>query len=166
MAGSGRISLLIESPLRTFALAMRGLDSEVRGQINKRTKPVAEPIWREATRGQVENRMQTRLADSARVGVTNANVFLRAGAIGRLSSGTPISVLAKAIEHGASPDTKVTTRSRTGTTYTRRLGGAFRLPRRGGYVAHPAARQVISRLASLWIQTAIRTVHETIEKAK
>jgi len=58
----------------------------------------------------------------------------------------------------------VTVTTRKGTTYKRRLGTRYRLPRRGGYVAYPAAGDSIPRFASLWVQTAIRTIHETVER--
>jgi hypothetical protein len=163
--GSGRISLLIDSPLRTLAHLMRGLDSEVKREINVHTKTSATPIWAESTRGQVVDRLQTRvLADTARVGVTSQNVFLRSGGVGTLSSGTPVSVIARAVEFGADPNAAIVSRTKAGKTYKRRRGRQFNLPRARGYVVHPAARESISRLASLWVQTAVRTIHESIEK--
>jgi hypothetical protein len=165
MAGSGRISLLIDSPLRTVTLAMRGLDGEVRKQINSHTKRNAEPMWKEATRANADNRLQTRvLADTARVGVTDLNVTLRAGGAGRLSSGTSTGILSAAVAFGANPGKLIATRSRAGRQYKRKQGAAFNRPRRGGYVVYPAAREVIPRIASLRVQTVIRTVHEAIEK--
>lgn len=160
---AGSISLLIDSPLATLMHAMRGLDRDVRTQIGRHTKAAAQSIWAETTRANVTTRMQTRLADSARAGVTTRNVFLRAGGVGRIGS-TPLSTLATAIEFGAHPDTRVASRSRKGTAYTRRMGGGFRLPRSRGYVAYPAASESIPRIASLWVQTAVRTIHETVEK--
>lgn len=164
MTGSGRISLLVDSPLRTLAHAMNGLDTEVRRQIGQQTKKAAQPIWLESMRGHATDRMQVRLADSATVGVTTQNVFLRAGTTGKLSSGTPVSRVALPIEFGANPNKMVKVTPRNGKPYQRRLGTRFRPPRRGGYVAYPAARDSIPRFASLWVQTAYRTIHETIEK--
>jgi hypothetical protein len=166
MAGVGRISvLLIDSPIRTLLAALRGLDADVKREIGKRTRGPAEAIWREEMMGRTGTRMESRLAQSARVGVTAQNVFFRAGAVGKLSSGTPIQDIAKAVEFGANPDKRVTTRSRKGKTYTRRMGTRFRLPRRGGYIAFPASAEAILRVGSLWVQTARRTIHETIERA-
>lgn len=159
-----RISLLIDSPLTVLMHAMRGLDADVRREIAAQTKAAAQPIWTEETRARALSRLQSRLADSARVGVTQQNVFLRAGAVGKLSSGTGISSVAHAIEWGANPDKHVATRSRKGTPYDRRLGSAFGAPRRAGHVAMPAASDSIPRFASLWAQTAIRTVHERVER--
>ncbi len=164
MAGSGRISLLVDSPLRTLAHAMNGLDTEVRRQIGAATKAAAQPIWLESARGHATDRMQVRLADSATVGVTTQNVFLRAGSKGALSSGTPVSRVAHAIAFGANPNKMVKVNPRNAAAYQRRMGTRFRLPRRGGYVIYPAARDSIPRFARLWVQTAHRTIHETIEK--
>lgn len=158
-----RISLLIDSPLSVLMHAMQGLDSDVRREIAAQTKTVVGPIWAEETRMRPASRLQSRLAQSATVGVTQQNVFLRAGGVGKLSSGTGISTLALAIEFGANPNKQITTHSRKGRQYKRRLGPAFGGPRRGGHVAYPAATQAIPRIAALWIQTAVRTIHETIE---
>ncbi|MBN9207280.1 MAG: hypothetical protein J0H96_01290 [Microbacterium ginsengisoli] len=160
-----RISLLIDSPLSVLAHALRGVGADVRKQISKYTKAEAQPIWIETTREQAQTRLQSRLAQSGRVGVSGPNITLRAGSVGRLSSGTPISVVTRGAEFGMGAEKRITTRSRKGTTYTRRAGNAFGPNRPRGNVAYPAARIAIPRLVSLLIQTARRTIHETIEKA-
>lgn len=165
MAGVGRISLLIDSPLRTAWLAFRGLEPEVRKQITSHTKRIADPVWKDETRGHALSRLQQRvLAGTARVGVSGLSMTLRAGGGGRLTSGTPTSLVAHATAFGANPDKQVTVRNRKGTTFKRRLGSRFPRPRRGGYVVIPAAREVIPRMASLIVQTTVRTVHELVEK--
>lgn len=162
---AGRISLLIDSPLRTLMLAMQDLDREVRTQINKATKAEAAPIWEdELWKHGGRSTLEERLADSGKVGVTTRNVFLRAGT-GKLRSGTPLERLALAVEFGRGADATSTRTSRKGTRYTMRSGTRF-LPRnRAGYMVYPAARESIPRFASLWIQTTVRAVHEAAEKA-
>jgi hypothetical protein len=165
MAGVGRISLLIDSPLRTVWLAFRGLEPDVRKQITSHTKRLAEPVWKEETSGHALSRLQQRvLAGTSRVGVSGLSMTLRAGGAGRLSSGTPTSLIAHATEWGADPETKVTVRNRKGTTFQRRMGTRFGGTRRQGNTVMPAARAVIPRMASLVVQTTIRTVHELVEK--
>jgi hypothetical protein len=164
MTSSGRNSLLVDSPLRTLAHAMNGLDTEVRRQIGQQTKAAAQPIWLETTRAHATDRMQVRLADSATVGVTTQNVFLRAGTKGALSSGTPVAQVAHAIAFGANPNKMVKVAPRNAAPYQRRMGTRFRPPRRGGYVIYPAAHDSIPRFASLWVQTTHRTIHDTIEQ--
>lgn len=170
MAGPGRISLLIDSPLRTVNLAFRGLEAEVRKQITAHTKRDAQPVWEEETRGHALTRMQSRvLAGTARVGVAGLSVTMSAGGGGRLSSGTPTGLLVAATEFGVSASRllSVPAHTRKGhavKAHTRGVGSRFTLRRRGGYVVYPAARSAIPRLASLIVQTTIRTVHEVVEK--
>lgn len=164
MAGS--ISLLVDSPLRTLAFAMREVPKETQKHIQIQTRDAALPIWQEETRARATTRLEQRaLVNSARVGVTARNVFLRSGAIGKLSSGTPVKLVAHAAEFGMSRSRKIATKSRKGTAYKRSAGTTFRTPRRGGYVVFPASSASITRFASLWVQTAARAIHEAAEKA-
>lgn len=165
MAFSGRISVLVSKDLQTLLSAVQELPKEVAAQVRKFTKADAEPIWQESVRGHVVTRLQTRaLSDTARVAVSDSNVMLKSGGIGKLSSGLPISTIAQGVEFGANPAKQIQQRSRKGKTYTRRRGNVFGLPRSRGYVVYPAARDSIPRLASLWVQTTVRTIHETFEK--
>ena len=164
MTSSGRISLLVSKDLATLVQAVRGLDREVAAQLRKHTRVVVEPVWQEAVRGQVSDRAQTRiLSDTARAAVSDSNVTLKSGGTGK-THGTPNSVLARGEEFGADRTFTKTLVSKTGKSYKRRTKAQFRLPRSRGYVVYPAAREVIPRIASLWVQTAVRTVHEVFEK--
>ena len=159
-----RISLLIDSPLATLQRAMRGLDSAVKRQIGAQTKRVALPVWQEETRFRGDTRQRTRLAQSAAVGVTATNVTLKAG-IGPLSRTASLTELAKAIEFGNNPYVKEQAVSKRGKVFTRRRGNRFGPPAKKGNVAYPAAEAATPRIIALWIQTAVRTIHEEIEKA-
>lgn len=164
MASSGRISLLVSTELQTLVQVSRGLDKEVGARLRKHTRAAAEPVFREEVRGNVTTRLETRvLSDTARVAVSDLNVTLKSATIGKVG-GVPASVLAAATEFGGSPDKQIKTRSGKGTNYTRRMGRVFKLPRSRGYVFHPAVRESIPRMASLWMQTAFRTVAEQFEK--
>lgn len=164
--GSGAISLLIDSPLRTVYLAFRGFDAAVRRQITRFIKRDAGLIWTEEIRERGQTRLEQRaLVGTARVGVSGTSVTLIAGGRGTLSTGTPISAITDAAEYGSRPDKTWPVKSRSGKTYQRRMGGRFRPPRRGGYVAHRAAGEAIPRVAALVVQTVIRTFHELVEGA-
>lgn len=168
MAGSGRISLLIDSPLRTVNLAFRGLDAEVRKQISRFVKSDSLPIWQDETRGHALSKMQQRvLAGTSKVGISGLAVRLSAGGGGRLSSGTPTGDVAPATFFGANASKlqSIPSHSRKGhpvKAHTRRLGGRFPLPGRGGF--NPAVRAAIPRVGALVVQTTIRTVHELRER--
>jgi hypothetical protein len=165
MVGSGRISVLASEELQILSQALRGLDRELAAQIRAQTREMAEPEWQEAVRGNVTDRLQTRvLSDSARVSVSDQNVMLRSGGIGKMSDGTPKATLALGAEFGAHPGVESTVVNRHGTRYQRHARKQFRLPRSRGYVVWPAARDIIPRIASLWVQTAVRTLHEQLEK--
>ena len=159
-----RISLLIDSPLATLQQAMRGLDSAVKRQIGAQTKRVALPVWQEETRFRGDTRQRTRLAQSAAVGVTATNVTLKAG-IGPLSRTASLTELAKAIEFCNNPYVKEQAVSKRGKVFIRRCGNRFGPPAKKGNVAYPAAAAATPRIIALWIQTAVRTIHEEIEKA-
>ena len=158
MVSQGRISLLVDSPLRDLAIVYRSVPAEVRKQINRATKAAAQPIWKEETTGQAVTRIQIRaLADTAKVGVTNRNVFLRSG-LGRYSP------LIAAAEFGRPAATPINSKSKKGKEYTRTTGHLFGDREQRGKVVFPAASGSIKRFASLWIQTSIRTLHEAGEK--
>ena len=166
---SGRISLLVDSPLRDLMIASRSVPGEVRKQVNAHVKRTVEPIWFGEVRERAATRLQQRsLVNSARVGVTNRNVFLRSGSVGKLSTGTPVSSLAIAAEFGANPSKqqKVRATTRKGhqvKAHTRRIGGRVPAVRRGGYVVYRAASDSIPRIASVVVQTATRTTLDLLE---
>lgn len=160
----GRISLLIESPLRDLLLLMRSVPGEADKQARKYAQDAAEPVWFEETRARGVTRIQQRvLVNSARVGVTGRNIFLRSGAVGRLSSGTPVSRLANAAEFGIGASKMIDTRSRKGTPYKRRAGSAFGAPRRGGNVFWPSVKDGSARVVSVIIQTYRRTLFDALD---
>ncbi|AZS40046.1 hypothetical protein CVS54_01368 [Microbacterium oxydans] len=163
--GAGSISLLIDSPLRDLALAMRAVPTDVKKEIGSQTKKAGKPIWFEETRGRAATRIQQRvLVNSADVSVTARNITFKAGGKGRLSSGTEVPRLARSAEFGMNPGKQIASKSKKGKAYTRSAGNAFGPNRRAGNVAYPAAREAIPRVASLWVQTARRSIHEAIEE--
>jgi hypothetical protein len=165
MATSGRISVLVSKELQTLASAIRELPKEVAAQVRKQTIAMARPEWEDAVKANVTSRMQTRvLADTARVSVSDSNVLLRSGGIGKMANGTPKSEIASAVEFGASREVKTEVTNKQGTSFARRTKRQFKLPRARGYVVIPAAREIIPRMVSLWIQTTVRTTHEQLEK--
>lgn len=160
--GAGSISLLIDSPLQTLARSLRAVGPELRKQINTHTKTAAQPIWFEETRDRAVTRLKQRaLVSTARVGVSSANVTLRAGGP-TFKGGKSADRISRASEFGGGTDKQIQV-TRAGKTYTRRLGATFGPRYRNGSVVYPAAADSIPRFASLWVSTARRTIHEAIE---
>lgn len=80
----GRV--LVDSPLRDLASAMREVPAETRKHIASETKKNAQPIWEQELRERAASRIQQRaLVNSGRVGVTARNVFLRSVVFGVLT---------------------------------------------------------------------------------
>jgi hypothetical protein len=161
--GTGSISLLIDSPLQDLAVSLRAIGPEMRTQVSAATKSAAQPIWTDETRGRAVTKLQNKvLVDTARVGVTSANVLLRAG--GTKFRGQSGDRITGAVEFGGGADKTIQSRTKKGTRYSRRLGATFGPRYRNGSVVYPAAHDSIPRFASLWVQTTRRVIHENIEK--
>lgn len=163
MAGGGRISLLIDSPLPALIQALKGVDAEANKQIQTHTRANGLPIWQDELASRVTTRLEAHLAGSGAIGVQKGNIFLKAAQKGKLSSGTPIKRVALAAEFGRAPSAPIKRVSRRGVRYEMRTGGRFRPRNRRGYIVYPAFRAAVPRIGALWIQTYIRTMHEQVE---
>lgn len=169
-----RISVHGSRELQAIIAGARAMPREIRKEMRGRTKAMIDPEWRRAVAEQVSGHHTPRLAsrvlgNTARAQVSDQNVMLRSAHIGRrLSGGLLPSTHYYAVEFGASPDGPTTyeATSRKGKKYQVTRATTRQLPPRNrkGYVVYPAAREVIPRLASLWIQTVVRTVHEQLER--
>lgn len=172
MAGSGRISVFASEELRTLLAALKQVPREVQKQVRQYTKSDAQPIWQDELRGHVQSRVEDRvLAKTGRVRVSNQNVTLESAKIGRsLQGGARPSELAGAVEFGANRDERNTTMTTSpkGKRYpvTRRTKRQFRSWTSNGHVVYPSTRRAIPRLASLWIQTAARTLFDAFDSVK
>lgn len=146
---SGRISLLIDSPLRDMLILIRNVPSDASRQALKYARREAQPIWKGETAGRATTHTQQRvLVDSSRVGATGRNVLLRSASTGRLSSGTPVDELKIAAEFGVSG-------GRGQTQFGKRA------PR--GKVFFPAARDAAARVTSVIIQSFSRALYDALE---
>lgn len=165
MAGS--ISVLASKELRTVIRALKTFDKEHRKMIRKVTRDAARPAWEEATRGYSDSRLQMRVISStARVAVSDQNVTLSAGSVGRPLSknGPKPRDVIRAVEFGSDPNRMVSSRSKNGKQYKRRMGNAFGPRNPKGNAIYPAAATVIPKFASLWVKTVIRSLHEAFEE--
>lgn len=168
---SFRISVFASKELQATILALKGMDRELAKQIRAAIKTVTQPEWQEAVRGNVTTALQTRvLSDTARVTVSDQNITLKSAAIGKsLSGGLKPSELAHSAEFGADRSFTKTyeATSRKGKHYTvreRHTRRQFKPRNLKGDVVYPAAARIIPRIASLFVQTTVRTFHELIEK--
>lgn len=160
-----RLDVLGSRELQAALLAIRRAPSELQKQFRQHARAMVEPEWQKAVTEQASTRLQQRvLAQTAKASVSSQNVRLSsAGSASKLSGGLQPSKNGHAVEFGANANRQVTQRSRKGKQYTRRMGDAFGAPRRAGHAVFPAARSIIPRIASLFVQTVVRTLHDAFE---
>jgi len=143
-----RISVFNSKELQGTILLLKGAPREISKEIRKATKSVIAPVWQEAVRGETRTALQVEvLANTARVSVSDQNVVLSAGSIG------------KALVGGGTPP-ELTAGAEFGSTRYKQFGTRASK----GKVVMVAAANVIPRIASLWVQTTIRTFYEIMER--
>ena len=164
-----RVKVAGVEALDAAALLMKNADAELATAVRKHTQAIGDPDWQEAVRGRTTTALEVRtLADTAKLLVAKSGVTLRSAATKRpLSGGLVPSQNWPAVEFGNWPEhTKTyTTRSRKGRSYeaTRHTARQLKPKTKSGHVVYPAAAAMIPRIAALWAQTVVRTVHEMIE---
>jgi hypothetical protein len=166
-----RISVFASKDIQRVVIAMRGLSTENASQINKANKAVVLPVWQEIVRSNAATRLESRvLVNTATVAVSRKNVTLKSATKGKaLTGGFAPPYLYHLAEFGADPSMVQSyyATSSKGKKYLvkdRHTYRQFRRRKPNGYVVYPAAAEIIPRIASLWVQTTMRTFHELLEK--
>ena len=145
-----RISVFNSKELQGTILLVRNSPREVAKEIRQRTKAVVGPAWQEAINAATRTRVQQLvIADTARVSVSDQNVTLSAGSVGRALSG------------GAKP-VELIVGAEFGSNRYKQFG--VRVSK--GKVFYPAVATVIPRIAALWIATTVRTFYEILERGR
>lgn len=163
-----RLDALKSRELRATIFALRGIDKTIQKMVRVQTKAVVEPEWKKALAERADTRIEHRmLVDTAVISVSNQNVRIKSAGKGRpLSGGLAPKIDYPAAEFGVKHARKSYYRtSRKGGSHkvTRVTGTAFKARRKTGYVFYPAAREMIPRLASLWVQTTVHTIANALE---
>ncbi|NYD65985.1 hypothetical protein [Agromyces atrinae] len=159
-----RASREIQATLFAIKLAAK----DVRKQIRVHTKAMIGPEWAKAVNEAAKSPLDKRIARTSTVAVADRGVTLRMGTKGFLKNSTRIDEIVKENEFGASREGESTYRSRRGSArfeVTRHTQRQLPPKYRKGRVAYPSAARLIPRLASLWVQTTVRTFHDAIEGA-
>lgn len=156
--------------IKVILLSVKAAPKNIQQNIKKYAKADIIPAWQQELAAQPADDLQKRLlVDTGRAGVTNLNVFLKAGGInakvsGGLSTDTGDNSY-RAAEFGANRflTHKVKTSDGRISRKQRHTQRQFESTDHKGYVVYPAARKVIPRVAALWTQTIIRTLHDAVE---
>ena len=158
-----RIDVRGSDELQDVILALKSSDAETRRAIRTFTKARLTRPWLEAINDQASTPLETRvIAATATVAVSDQNIRIQSAAKGRrLSGGLSPKVDYGPVEFGAGHK-KVPYR-RKGHRVVRNTTAQFKSKRRKGYVFYPAAQEMIPRLASLWVQTVVKTYADIFE---
>ena len=152
--------------LRDVILAINQSDREVQSAIRSYTKAELTRPWLEAINSRASSTLERRvISATATVAVSNQNIRIQSAAKGRkLSGGLQPKVDYPPVEWGAGK--RKATYTRKGHRVTRNTTAQFKGPNRRGYVFYPAAREMIPRLASLWVQTVVKVYADIFEGRK
>lgn len=120
-----------------------------------------EPLWRQEIQASRPNRLQRAvLADTSRVSLTRRAIQLKAGSVGRLSSGARASTLARAVEFGQNQNlrTRYIRRDKpipapASHTVTRRTARPVGPRKASGKVVWPALGRFVPKAATIAVET-------------
>lgn len=168
-----RIDVYKSRELLATIYAIRSIDKTLTKIIRRETKRIAQPEWVRALGRRASTALERRvLVDTAVVTVSDNNVRLASASKGRkLSGGLNPKEHWGPVERGLPPKDKTYGRKgRAGNTgtgkpheVTRKVGTAFRPRNNKGYVFLPSAREMVPRIAALWVQTTVRTIANALE---
>lgn len=149
--------------MQAALLALRTVPREIRAQVRKYTRQMVLPEWKKGLESRAVSRLDQKvLVKSSSAQVRDTNVVLRSGAKGKLKD------ITKAVEFGADREktNSYQGRSPKGKRYpvSRRTARQLAWRREEGRVVYPTANELIPRIASLWVQTIIKTFYEALEK--
>jgi hypothetical protein len=152
-----RIDVRGSDALQDVILALKSSDAETRRAIRTFTKAKLTRPWLEAINNEASTTTERRvISATATVAVSDQNIRIQSAAKGRkLSGGLLPKVDYGAVEFGANHQKRRYTRN--GSPVTRNTTAQFKTRNRKGYVFYPAATKMIPRLASLWVQTVVKT---------
>lgn len=158
-----RIDVRGSRELKDVILALKSSDKETRRAVTQYAKAEMVRPWLEGLNDRASTTLERRvIAGTATVAVSDQNVRIQAANKGRaLSGGFRPKVDYGPVEFGAA-DKKVTYR-RKGHPVTRRTRAQFKPPTRQGTVFYPTAREMIPRLASLFVQTVVKVYADIFE---
>ena len=149
--------------MQAALLALKTVGKETKAQVRKYTRPMVQQEWKKGLEAKSSSKLDQKvLVKSASVTVRDTNVVLKSGAKGKLKE------LTKPVEFGSDRDSwrEYQGRSPKGKSYKvkRHTRRQLAWHRREGRLVYPTANDLIPRIASLWVQTVIKTFYEALER--
>jgi len=169
------VSALASREIRALLLALRQAEPEIRKEINNQSKLVVTSIWKQAIAeessssfGRTQRARAKYIANTAKASVGSKGVRLSAATTGKpLPGGLNPKTQWPALEFGATESVRtVRSTSKLGNEYSmeRNVHAQLDPRKKTGYLFFPAAKESVPRILSLWVQTAVRTLAELVEK--
>jgi len=166
------LSVRGDDKLRAAVLGLKQARRDVRNDIARETRRVMSPVWREAVASHASSRgpATKALVGGARIVAGNPPSAVAATSKRPMRGGLVPVEHWHAIEFGGDRDavTTYTRRSPNGGTHQVTRHTARQLPPRyrTGRVVYPALKEVVPRLASLWVQIIVRKFNEAAERGE
>lgn len=162
-----RLDVFKSPELLATIYALRSIDKTLQKKVRDYTKAVAGPEWKQALAQRANTRLEHRvIVDTAVISVSNQNVRVQSASKGRrLSGGLDPKTDYAPVEFGMNAKGVTYTRkSRKGGTHrvTRVMGTQFPAARREGPFWQ-SARNMVPRIAALWVQTTVKTIGNALE---
>lgn len=169
------VSALASREIRALLLALKQAEPEIRKETNKQAKLAVTQLWQQEIAemaslagGKNQKARFKLLVKTAKATVGSKGITLTAATIGRpLTGGLQPKSQWHVLEFGG--DKRVRSYSATskrGRSYkvTRDVNAHLDKRNKKGYTFYPAVREALPRIMSLWMQTAVRTLVEVVEK--
>lgn len=157
--------------LQAAVLAMKLADRDLRNDINRRARATMGPEWKAGLSQHLRGIPQQQvIVKGAKISTGNPPSITTATTKTKVGHGGGIIPVDQwpVWEYGVSQHYphQYTRRSRSGRSHTvRRDVNAGAPPRRkNGYVIGPTLADLLPRLASLWVQTIVRTYMDALEQ--
>lgn len=158
--------------LRAAVLALKQVDRDLKRDVNKRMRDTMNPVWKGALGDHVSWAPEQALLKGARIAAGNPPTMYAANAKRPWRSGSTLVPRDHwhALEYGSSSQAFTTyqRRSPRGTVHqvTRRTKAHLKPRRRAGYVIGPSVAETLPRLASLFVQSVVRSVLDALEERR
>lgn len=156
--------------LRAAVLAVKVASRDLRKELNRVARETMSPVWQRAVAENITWAMETRvLMPSTLIKAGNPPVLQGAGSRRKVGRSIIPTSDWPGFEYGGDPSaySRYERRNRTSGGYhvvERRTMRHLRRRSRSGYVFGPAVREVVPRLASLWVQTVVRTYMNALDQ--
>lgn len=158
-----RLDIRGSQALQDVVLAIQSSDREVRSAIRAQAKANMTTPWLSEINERASTSVERRvLAATAVIAVSDQGVRVQSAGKGRrLSGGLFPKQDFGPVEFGANHNKRSYTRK--GHRVTRNTTAQFKPRNRSGYVFYPAAREMIPRLARMWVQTIVKFYADIFE---